>query len=100
MVLEKVAEQKSGEEQITLQKLALNHYLDVFYKMILRENEEANLFWTKKAGLEAARLEEALQDWSHAINVYRQLQELLPQLRESFEKQILKCQENAARTKS
>ena len=97
VVLEKVAEQKSGEEQITVQKLALNHYLDVFYKKVLRDNEEADLFWTKKAGLEAGRLAESLQEWLPAINVYRQLQELLPQLRESFEKRIFKCQENTKR---
>ncbi|HWH68379.1 MAG TPA: tetratricopeptide repeat protein, partial [Candidatus Sulfotelmatobacter sp.] len=100
LVLEKQAQQKTGAEQTTLLKLALNHYLDVFDGKVLHEGEQPDLFWTQKAGLEAGRLAEALQEWSPALHVYERLQELLPPLRPKLEKSILKAQEQLARQKT
>ena len=95
MALEAQAQHLTGEEQNALLKLALNHYLDVFYyEKNLRDGERPDLFWVKKAGLEAARVAEAMQDWTQAMNLYRRLEGLLPPLKELLERKIQKAQEH------
>lgn len=98
--LETQARQLAGEEQPALLKLALGSYLDVVYEKKLREGETRNLFWVKKAGLEAARLVEAMQEWPQAVNLYRRLGELLPPLKESLERKIQKAQEHLTPAKN
>jgi hypothetical protein len=101
IVLEKLAElQPTPEEKAALLKLALNHYLDVFYDYTLRENEQPDRFWSRKAGLEAGRVAEALQQWAQAMGVYQRLQNLVPQMQASLEKRILRCQDNLDRAKN
>jgi TolA-binding protein len=101
VVLEKLAElQQAPEEKAALLKAALNHYLDVFYDYMLRENEQPDRFWSRKAGLEAGRVAEALQQWAQAIGVYQRLQNLVPQMQASLEKRMLRCQENLDRAKN
>ncbi|HYV28501.1 MAG TPA: hypothetical protein VFA77_13275, partial [Candidatus Eisenbacteria bacterium] len=100
VVFEAQAQQRPAEEQIELLKRALGRYLDVFYGRHLRENEKPDLWWTKKAGLEAARLAEKLQWWQPAINVYRRLKELVPSLIPFFETRIRKAEENLPTAKS
>ena len=100
MALEAQAQHLTGEEQNALLKLALGNYLDVVYEKKLREGETRNLFWVKKAGLEAARVAEAMQDWTQAMNLYRRLGELLPPLKESLERKIQKAQEHLTPGKS
>jgi hypothetical protein len=51
------------------------------------------LFWTQKAGDVAGQLAETMEDWSHAKSIYQRMQKLLPVLRDSLEKKILKVQE-------
>ena len=93
------AQQKTGPEQVSLLRLALDNYLDAFYyEKNLKAGERPDLFWVKKAGLEAARVAEALQEWTQAISIYRRLQDLLPMLRASLEQRILKAQDKLART--
>ena len=95
IVLEKLAEmQPAPEDKAAVLKLALNHYLDVFYGGMLREDEQPDLFWTRKAGLEAGRVAEALQQWAQAMGVYQRLQKMMPQLQASLETRIFRCQEN------
>ncbi len=93
-VAEKMAQGKNPAENEALLQEAFNDYLDVFYGKILRDGEKPDAFWVKKAGLEAGRLAETLKEWQQAIGLYRQLQDLLPPLRSSLEKKILKAQEN------
>ena len=82
LTLEKLADTRSDPEKTELLNLALRHYERVLYKKILRENEELDPFWTRKAGMEAARLAaDRLQHREQAINVYRRLQEMFPALR-------------------
>jgi tetratricopeptide (TPR) repeat protein len=93
LVLEKEAQTKSGDEQAAWLKQALGNYLDVVYEINLRDGETRDLYWTKKAGLEAARLAESLQEWSQAIKLYQRLETLMPQLQGSFDKKIARAQE-------
>jgi TolA-binding protein len=77
---------------------ALGRYQDVFfYENILRDGEQADPFWVKKAGLEAARVAESLQQWQTAAAIYRKLEEWIPQMRPALEKKILNAQKNLAR---
>lgn len=100
LVLEKQAELETGEQRIALLSSALNHYLDVFNdKEFLRPAEKADPFWTKKSGLEAARLAEALNLWPQAINLYKELQELLPSLGGYLDNKIAQAQKNAQHAK-
>ena len=94
VVLEKQAAQTTGEEQAALLKLALDRYLDVFYGNVLRDGDKPDLFWLKKAGLEAARLAGELHEWRQAVNLCSRLQELLPSLRASLEEKKLKFQKS------
>ena len=100
VVLEKMAAQKSGAVAAALLQQALDHYLNVALGANLREGETADAFWVKKAGLEAARLAETLGDWQQALNLYRQLENLLPPLKASLEKKIARAQEHLAAAKN
>ena len=94
LVLEKRAAQATGAEQTALLQQALQNYLDVLYEKNLRDNEPADPFWVKKAGLQAATVAEELGEWPQAVNVYRRLEELLPPLHDSLEKKIANAQEH------
>jgi len=79
---EKLAETKTDAEQADLFDQALRHYQRVFYdNSFLREGETPDPFWTREAGLKAAKLAERLQKYDYAISVYRRLQEMFPPLR-------------------
>jgi len=81
-VLEKIGETKADPEQTEFFNAALRHYQRVFYdNSFLREGESPDPFWTRKAGLEEARLAERLKMPDHAINVYLRLQQMFPPLR-------------------
>jgi TolA-binding protein len=81
ITLEKLAEQLGGEERTALLQVSLTHCLSVFYRKHLRDGEEPDAFWTRKAGLDAARLAEKLNRRAEAINLYHRLQELFPPLK-------------------
>ncbi len=100
LVLEKSAQRKTGDELTALLKLALENYLDVAYEKNLREGETPDLFWVKKAGLEAARVAESLGEWPQAVNLYRRLEGLLPPLKDMLEKKIAKAQEHLEQEKN
>jgi tetratricopeptide (TPR) repeat protein len=90
LVAEKLAQLKTDPEQTALLKLARSDYYDVFKGNHLREGEKPDLFWTKKAGLDAARLTEQLQEWPQLVLLYQDLTKTnaLPQLRDTLEKKI------------
>ena len=100
LVFEKRAAQAAGQDQTALLQLALQNYLDVLYGKNLRDGEQADLFWVKKAGLQAANMAEALGEWPQAVNVYRRLEELLPPLHNLLEKKIANAQEHFAPVKN
>jgi TolA-binding protein len=97
-VLEKQAEQAPARKPEML-KLAMNHCLDVFFGSngVWRENETADPFWVRKAGIEAARLAEALEQWPQAIKIYQRIQELMPVLRSRMDRSIARAQENMSK---
>jgi TolA-binding protein len=88
LVLEKRAAQAAGGDQTALLQLALQNYLDVLYGKNLHDGEMPDLFWVKKAGLQAAGVAETLGEWAQAVAVYQRLEDLLPLLRESLENKI------------
>jgi TolA-binding protein len=77
--LEKQAGNKANDERAALLKLALRQYANVIYgEGFLRPNEKPDAFWTKEAGMKAARLSEKLNRPIPAQNVYLRLKELFP----------------------
>lgn len=94
-VAEKRAQQLTGEQQTALLNQALNYYLDVLYEKDLRDGEDRDLIWTARAGEEAARLAQSLEQWERAARIYERLQDLIPASRDKYEKKKLKAQERA-----
>jgi TolA-binding protein len=94
IALEKKAALMTGNDQTNSLQLALDNYLDVLYGKNLRDGETADAFWTKKAGLQAAALAETIGEWAQAVNIYKRLEGLLPQLKDSLEKKMAAAQEN------
>jgi TolA-binding protein len=92
IALEKKAALAAGNDQRTLLELALNNYVDVLHETNLRDDETADLFWVKKAGLQAAALAEALGEWEQAANIYGRLEKKMPQLSELLEGKIIAAQ--------
>jgi TolA-binding protein len=86
IALEKKAALVFGGNQNALLQLALDNDLDVFYGINRRDGEQADLFWLKKAGLQALGVMEALQQWPQADRFFARLEEELPQLKDSLEK--------------
>lgn len=100
VTFEKMAQLRVGAEQTELLNLALSSYLDVFYGKLLRESEKPDSFWTREAGLKAARLAESLKLFREAANVYQRLQDLFPPLRLEGRINNLRALEQAASQKS
>jgi TolA-binding protein len=94
-VLEDQAAKLPGDDKTNKLVMALSLYLDVLYnEKALHDGGSGNLlFWTQKAGDKAGQLAEAMQDWAHARSIYQRLQRLLPVLRVSLDKRILKVEE-------
>jgi hypothetical protein len=85
MALEKKAAAAAGGDQKALLELALKNYLDVFYENNLSNDEQADAFWTKKAGLQALPLIEGLGE-SPPDDFFNRMENWLPQLKDSVEK--------------
>lgn len=88
IVLEKMAGLAAGDDQRALLELAKNNYADVFFKKNLRDDEIADPFWVKKAGLQAAAAAETLGEWEQAAAIYAELKTWLPGLSDSLDKKI------------
>jgi tetratricopeptide (TPR) repeat protein len=88
----------SGADLTNLLDRALGLYLDVLHgsPSILRPGEARDIFWTQKAGMEAARLLENEKKWDDAIRAYQEMIELFPPLRPDLEKRVLRAQKNQA----
>jgi hypothetical protein len=92
IVLEKIAALATGTNQVALFGLARDDYYEVFKGNNLRKDngEMSDPFWQKKAGLEAARLEEYLQEWPQAVLFYRDMTNSWPPLQATLENKIEK----------
>lgn len=86
-VLETLA-RTAGAGQTNLLNQALSAYLNVFSGANLRDDEKQDAFWTKKAGLQAAVLVGTLYDSAKQIAFYRQVEKILPQLKNVIEAKI------------
>jgi tetratricopeptide (TPR) repeat protein len=90
MVLERQAEAPSKEagapDAISLIESALQHYLNVVYLKNLRADELPDPFWLEEAGIKAGNLVEAKQDIETGVKLYQRLAELLPPLREDWDR--------------
>jgi TolA-binding protein len=92
IALEKKAALATGAEQTRLLNQALDQYADVLFRKNLRDDEQWDPFWRKKAGLSAAALAETLGNYEVAVKVYAQLETLFPQLKDSLDKKIAAAQ--------
>jgi TolA-binding protein len=95
VIVEKIAATKPEPEKSKLLDEARGHYQRVFvYDGFLRPGEKPNPFWTRKAGMEEARLAEALHMREHAVRVYQRLQEMFPPERLDDKIKALQAQEH------
>ena len=91
VVLEKLAQQRP-EEARELREQALDQYVIAFLN-----EDQPEMFWTKKAGMEAGRLAYEMHEWQKAIKIYQQLQKLLPTSLPFIQNRIQDCERNLAR---
>jgi len=89
-VAEHQARLRPVAEQGPLLDLAQDHYFKVLYSRNLRDGEQPDAFWMKKAGLAAAELLEGRKRPDQAVAVYRRMQAELPPLRPWLEKKLEK----------
>ena len=88
LALEKMAAQATGAERTNLLSLALDNYRAVFDGANLADGQVQDLFWTKKAGLQAAPLVGLLDSPEAEKNFYLRLKKLLPQLSAQVDKKV------------
>ncbi len=90
IALEKKAALVPDAAQNELLDRALDNYLDVFWGKNLRDGEQGDPFWLKKAGLQAAPLvgRGKLNGPGAERKFYGSLKEVLPQLADLIEKKI------------
>lgn len=67
---------------------ALDQYLRVFYATNLRQGEQPDPYWVKRAGLAAVDLAQAQKRWDLARSLYGRLMVDLPALRARMERRI------------
>jgi TolA-binding protein len=98
VALEKSAGSAAESGQSALAKRALDHYLNVVYATNLRAGEQPSPFWVKRAGLEACRVAETLQEWDQLARLCDTLSEMLPQMHSLFEKKKARALEQAGKS--
>lgn len=99
VVYEKRADMSTNSQKTLFLRDAWHRYLDVFYASpkVLKDGEQCDPFWRKKAGWEAGRLAETLQEWSQAKSIYEQLQREFPVLGPRLERSLRKVQDQLNR---
>lgn len=73
IVLEKQAGTLMTPGAVELLRQAREYYRDVYFGNFLADEEVLESLTKKKAGLEAARLSESLNEWPQAIELYRDM---------------------------
>ena len=84
---------KAPEARTALLKLAFDHYFNIVIGGNLSGKAQSDPVWVEKAGFAAARLAEAQNQWTLAINVYKSMHEVLPPLRPRLDEKINKASE-------
>ena len=85
IILEQQArEQPNKSAELNTQ--ALHRYLNVVHFGDLREGETPDTFWLEEAGLRAASLIEAQGDTAAGIELYRRLADILPVMRQDWDR--------------
>lgn len=73
-VLEKQAALQAGAITATnLLRQARDYDLDIYWDRHLAEGEVPDAYWKRRAGMDAARLSEALGEWNQALGLYRDM---------------------------
>ena len=93
LALEKQAQLVNGTNGTALARSALDHYLNVIYST----DEQRDMFWVKRAGLEALRLTESLQAWRQVAGLCDTLAEHLPPLQPMLEKKKARALEQVGK---
>ena len=88
LALEKMAAPLSGPEQAGLLRLARDQYLEVFYRQNVRDGEQADAFWLKKAGWQAVPLVGRFDGVRAQKLFYESLRANLPALAEAIQKKM------------
>ncbi len=89
LVAEKQAERTTEPGRTPLRQQALAQYLNVFHGRNLRPGETASPSWTRRAGLEAARLSEALGLRDQAAALFESLATLFPASTNAFRQRAM-----------
>ena len=84
---------KAPEARTALLKLAFDRYFNIVIGGNLSGKAQSDPVWVEKAGFAAARLAEAQNQWTLAINVYKSMHEVLPPLRPRLDEKINKASE-------
>jgi TolA-binding protein len=87
LVLERIAEGKTGAERESLLQSALDRFLNIIYGEY-RNGEGPDPHYLKLAGREAGRLAEAMGNTEAAIQLYKRLSQAAPALRSMWESRI------------
>lgn len=95
LLLKRSAEGKPAEERGRILRQALDHLLNVVYGTGLN-GESPDPFYLKKAGLEAGRLAEAMEESGAALELYKRLIEQAPSMRTFWETRISALQQKLA----
>lgn len=97
IALAKLAETyTTSKEQQALTEQAQASFLRVLFEKNLIGSEKPDPFWQKKAGLEAAQLAEASQDWDAALGIYDRLKQVLPALTPELDRRIARIKSRPA----
>jgi hypothetical protein len=100
--LARVRPSPEAQRRTELARLALEHYLRIVNGGNLRDNESADRFWMKEAGLAAGRLleDEEWGDWDQAVSLYQTLKVDLPEMQASLDRKLENARKHlAARAK-
>jgi len=93
LVLEKSAKLFNGTNGPALARRALDHYLNVVYGKTREADEQPDMTWVSKAGLEALRLTESLQSWDQVARLCDTLSDLIPSMKPQLEKRRARAEE-------
>ena len=95
MVREKQAAFQPAQREALLAE-AYEHYRNVLYGRNLGQEETADPFWLRRAGLAAAALKENQKDFAAARAIYQRLKGLLPAMTEYCDRRLERLQELSA----
>jgi TolA-binding protein len=87
LVLQRMAEGKTGAERETLLQAALDHLLNIVYEKD-RKEEAPDRYYLTLAGKEAGRLAESMGNTDAAIQLYKRLSQEAPSLKSMWQTRI------------